>query len=434
MMSVPQRVARFIDAHRLLEPEAHVLVALSGGRDSVALLALLVELGWRVSAHHVRHGLRDDAGDEKVCRGLCEALGVPLSVTRFEPGAIAGRPGAGVQDQARGARYAALVARCAELEADVLATAHHGDDVLETALLRMTRGAGVEGVGGLRSSRVIEGVRCVRPLVVLNRAEITAWVEAEGLAYVEDPSNAKSVYMRNALRLEILPRMEALWGTGRIEAMRRSARLLGRDAEALEVLVEEVLDRDAHMTEEPACYVPMHRVRRWGGAVMAQLVRHACRRVVPGHVPTALVIEEVLMRLEAPERGLWRDGAVEVGRDGAYVVVRSGEAASPEVPEALEVRGGETCFGDWRWVVEMEGEASPSELRWVPARESTGWGKRLRAVLRERGVPRPFRPGFPVLEGDEGMLWVVGERRGAREVFTRWGLRVELMRVPWYLG
>lgn len=445
-MTFEEYVERTIRAERLMRSGDHVLVALSGGRDSVALLAVLARLrerlGVEVSAHHVRHGLRaSDGEDEALCVDVASKLGVSLTITRFAPGDVEALSGEGQQDQARQARYGALCDAADACGASVIATAHHGDDNLETSLLRMARGAGLDGVGGIRARRVLYGVRFVRPLLGVDRASITAWVHDEGLSYCDDPSNAKSVYMRNALRLELMPRLESLWGSGRVEAMRRSVRNLGRDAEALDVLTARCLEREVVRTEEPAYYLPAALCEALGEAACGRLMRLAARRLVVGHELSARSVEEGVLRLDAPGRQVWRDGRVALGRDGRFFVVRAVCAVDPEPLLRRALVLGRQRLGLCEVDVSGKhalppglGAVSCLEAERMVARGMDGH-KRVRDVLREMGVPRPYRSLHPVIADAHGVWCVVGgpwTERGHR-ISREKGLQIELVGRPWYL-
>lgn len=324
------KAVRESEALRAVGAGERVCVALSGGKDSVALLVALVEvLGvGRVVAHHVRHGLRDDSGDEVVCRAVCERLGVALGVTVFGAGEVQQVEGEGTQDRARRARYEALWRGAKAGEATVLATAHHRDDDIETSLMRWVRGSGLEGVAGIRPAVRWEafGGVVIRPLLGVGRAEVEAFVAEKGVGWVDDPTNATDDYERNRVRHHVIP--ELLKASGREgfggEGMARTLQNLRDDAEALAWFAEDAATRWGHLTEEPAWY---GRLSRLGTpAVMGQVLRHAARRVVRGHTPSALAVREG----RGEGGGTW-EGALAGwgGGDGAGGRVACCEGAGP---------------------------------------------------------------------------------------------------------
>jgi len=185
---------------------AHVLLALSGGGDSTALLHVLAvlskKLGFELSAHGVDHGLRVEAAAELARAEMhCGALGVAFSRTQLEL-----RDGGNLQARAREARRAALVAAAATVGADSIATAHHADDRAETMLIRLLRGSGPRGLAVLPAR---SGV-WIRPLSRARKSDVRAHLERHELSFAEDPSNANRRFLRTRVRLELLPLLEEL--------------------------------------------------------------------------------------------------------------------------------------------------------------------------------------------------------------------------------
>ena len=189
---------------------ARILVAVSGGRDSMALLHVLALLRRKVPlelvAHGVDHGLRAEASAELELAGeLAASLDVPFARTVIEV-----LPGSNVMARARDARWAVLEGKAREVHAGFIATGHHMDDRAETVLLRLLRGAGPRGLAVLPPrSRAHEPPR-IRPLVRSRRAAIDAHVARHGLRFAEDPSNASSRFSRTRVRFEVLPLLESL--------------------------------------------------------------------------------------------------------------------------------------------------------------------------------------------------------------------------------
>ena len=191
-------VKRTISDYMMLETGENVLVALSGGADSTALLLSLRELGYPVRAFHLNHCLRgaESDRDEAFCRRLCEKLGVELTVERVDIAAAAGD--SAVEETARRIRYARLehAAHGAKI-----AVAHNADDNLETVLFHLVRGSGAKGVSGIPPVRGA----VIRPLLFAERREIEAFLRENGQDYVTDSSNLSDDYTRNRLRHSVLP-------------------------------------------------------------------------------------------------------------------------------------------------------------------------------------------------------------------------------------
>ena len=217
-------------------PARKLLVGLSGGADSVALLLLLMEADVQVTAVHVNHGLRgaESDGDEAFVRALCEKYEVPLLTFRADPPE---NPGEG---WAREVRYAFFRQAMQSVQADALALAHHRDDQAETLLLHLLRGAGLTGLTGMAEDSDTAGMRILRPLLTYSREELRAYLNERGQAWREDASNADPRYLRNALRRDVLPRLERLI-PGAAERIATTASLLAEDEAVLNVLTADFL-------------------------------------------------------------------------------------------------------------------------------------------------------------------------------------------------
>lgn len=201
-------VRKYIGAQQLIPAGASVLVALSGGADSVALLRILLALGYTCRAAHCNFRLRgaESVRDETFVRELCRGLGVPLYVKHFDTAAFAESEKISVEMAARKLRYDWFGQLLTPAGAEVVAVAHHRDDSVETVLLNLIRGT---GIGGLRGIRPRNGT-VVRPFLCVGRKEILDYLECLGQAYVTDSTNLEDAYVRNKIRLNILPSMETI--------------------------------------------------------------------------------------------------------------------------------------------------------------------------------------------------------------------------------
>ncbi|GEJ57171.1 tRNA lysidine(34) synthetase TilS [Anaeromyxobacter diazotrophicus] len=229
----------------LVPPGASVLVALSGGPDSTALLRALAALrgaGELAALHacHVDHQLRaGSAADADFCAATCDALRVPLLRRAVEVGARGG-----LQEAARRARYRALAGAAEACGAAWIATGHTLTDQAETVLLRLLRGAGARGLAGIPARRG----RFVRPLLDRTRREVLDYLAASGAAFLSDPSNASPRFLRNRVRHELAPLLESL-APGAARRLARVADLLRDDDRALERAARRLAPRGATAVE-----------------------------------------------------------------------------------------------------------------------------------------------------------------------------------------
>lgn len=216
MRGFEEKVLGTIKREDLLAPGQRVIVALSGGRDSVAELCALAGLGYECAAVHVNFRLRgkESMRDEMFVRSLCERMGVELFVHECDAREYAARSGQSVEMAARELRYDYFAIVAEELAAPV-AVAHHRDDNVETVLLNLARGTGLRGLCGMayKSARTANGhapYTLVRPLLDVSRGEVQRYLQEKKQPYVDDSTNFVADVKRNKLRLEIIPLLAEL--------------------------------------------------------------------------------------------------------------------------------------------------------------------------------------------------------------------------------
>jgi tRNA(Ile)-lysidine synthase len=253
-----------------------VLLALSGGADSVALLDALCLLrrrrGFRVAAAHLDHRLRPGSGDDAAfCRALCERLDVPLHVGQADVAARARREGGGLEQAARRERYGFLRRVQREIGAVAIAVAHTRDDQAETLLMHLLRGSGATGLGGMRP----RGGAVLRPLLGLSRREVLAHLRERGLAWCEDPTNADPGLLRNRVRHELLPYLEARFNPRLRDGLARTAGLLADEAAYLRAQADALLERIATFDGEA-----VELEHAWLARVPAAVARVAIRQAL----------------------------------------------------------------------------------------------------------------------------------------------------------
>ncbi len=201
-------IEEFIQQHRLLKHDSKYLVALSGGADSVALLHVLLYLGYKVEAAHCNFQLRGEEAkrDEDFCRSLCEEHTVAFHTVHFATREYAELRHISIEMAARRLRYDYFEQLRNDIGAEAVAVAHHRDDSVETILLNLIRGTGIHGLTGIAPSRD----HVVRPLLCVGRTDIEAFLQEQGMGYVTDSSNLVDDVVRNKIRLDILPLMREI--------------------------------------------------------------------------------------------------------------------------------------------------------------------------------------------------------------------------------
>lgn len=436
-----------------------VLVAVSGGLDSVVLLTILHELsgdlGIHLSVAHLDHALREDsAADATFVKELGEGLGLPVIVERADVGALAASERVGVEEAAREARHAFLRRAAEGVGAARLALGHTADDQAETILFRLARGTGLEGLRGMDA---VSG-SIVRPLLYASRAEVQAYAEEKGLRWREDASNLDLRFSRNRIRQRVLPELRAI-NPEAAEALQRAGTLAEEALDALAYLIATVwpnlepaespgrveLSREtlSHLPEPVQSYVLREALRRARGTLRGLERPHilAARRLAgqPGatgavDLPQARVEvtgRRVLVQGDVPAPEAARAWAVPLplGRtvlpDQHLVVDVSVESLSRrgEVPEADE----------WTELADADAVSFPLTLRtrsegdrFAPLGMSHEI--RLKDFLINQRVPRAERDRLPLLCDREKIVWVVGLRMSERVKVSRSTTRILRMR------
>ena len=208
MQKLIQRIEDFIRRNHLLEKDGKYLVALSGGADSVTLLWVLHELGYQIEACHCNFQLRGDESnrDEQFCVQLCEQLGIPLHRIHFDTRLYAEVHKESIELAARNLRYRYFAQLKEDGEADGICVAHHQDDTVETVLINLIRGAGIQGLSGISA----KNGDILRPLLCVDRQDILSYLEEKGQDYVTDSTNLIDDVVRNKIRLNIIPMLKEI--------------------------------------------------------------------------------------------------------------------------------------------------------------------------------------------------------------------------------
>ena len=406
-----------------------VVVACSGGPDSLALLALAAEAALEPVAVHIDHGARPgSAAEADIVAGFAERLSAG-----FAAETVAVPPGPNFEARAREARYEALERARERLGATAVLVGHSRDDQAETVLLNVLRGAGVPGLAGMPARRGT----IVRPLLNVPRADLAAICARLGLSPIVDPMNADPAHRRVWLRREVIPALEAGAARDLRDVLARQAAVARADSELLDSLASELLARAARRGSLDTAVL---------AAAPDALIRRAVRLWLGAPPPPAAHVEAILAVVRGERRAVELPGGVEVSRAGGRLHSRRIQAAeSPLDAPGIEVvlPGAAAGFGleltswvervapvrwpDGRWTAVLDADlagdravlrpAAPGE-RFVPL-GLTGH-KAVVDALAEAGVPALARAGHPILarpggsgadEGPDGSaLWVLGYR------------------------
>lgn len=448
-MSLVRAVERAIRRHAMLAAGDGVLIGVSGGADSVALLHVLTQLApalaLRLHVLHVDHGLRpDSARDGEFVRRLGERLGVPVDVVgvRVERGSI--------EAAARAARHAALEGAADRVGATRIALGHTADDQAETLVMRLLEGTGVRGLAGIPPVRG----RLIRPLLEVRHRDAVAALQAAGLPWLEDPSNRDPRFFRNRVRRVILPRLADESGGDVTVRLSRLARRAREAVDALDRLAGIELARLAR-EDGDALVLPRSALAALPRPVAAEVLRAAAARL-GSRAPLRAWGHRGLRRIlaEPAPRRPFRLGRVVVDVSGDCVRVAAslrpalaprelaipGRVELPEIGRALEavlVPADHYAVPREPNRVAFDATGLPPRLLVRPRRRGDrfrpfgGGERRLKSFLIDAKMPRWDRDRLPLVDAGRDIVWIAGVRRSAAAPVTaRTDRVVELRLIP----
>jgi tRNA(Ile)-lysidine synthase len=442
-----------------------VLVGVSGGPDSVALLHLLLD---RAPAHrlhlgvaHLNHQLRDGADrDEEFVRQLAAALGLPFHGHRADVRAWQARYRLSLEEAARQVRYVFFEEVCAANGYAKIALGHHADDNAETLLLQLLRGSGRLGLSGIP---VIRAGVTIRPLIFATRSDIADYLRIRKIPYVSDPTNTEHAFLRNRIRHRLIPELERDYHPGMRAILSRTALILRAEEEWLDSLVEPIyaslLTADGEgrvgLSAPALVRLPLAAARRVVRKALIQ-VKHDLRRVAFSHVEQVLA----LARRATDAGPLHLPGRVQVRRQGDEIILSRAEGAGgrslpDETPQDFEYRlascGGLTIpeTGDCIRLSEVAAAAIPELAgcspqtaymdmaavefpvmvrNFRPGDRFSPLGlagtQKLKKYFIDHKVRRAERRRCPLLISRGQVLWVAGHRLDQRAGLSRQTRRV----------
>lgn len=437
-VALETRVSRVIEEHEMISPGERVLVAVSGGADSVALLIILHRLRdafqMEVEAAHFEHGIRGEASveDARFVKSLCARLAIPFHFDHADVPSLAKEWKKSIEDAARQARYHFLEYTAASVRASKVALAHQLQDQAETLLLHLVHGCGLAGLSGMRH---VNGV-FIRPLLDVPRDDLEAYLRAQDIAWHEDATNQDTRYTRNMLRHKVFPLLQSL--NPRVcEAMARTASQVSRTVEALQSQAEALL---------------LGRVKRmpYGAFWVVQGIVptiEACRMFTDWAGVPALdaAQSEALFSLNASQMcnlpAGWRALRTQ---ERLHLLSPTPSITPPVLEEAFSRDDCVPSFmGDGIHTQVFDADALCGVVfRYrcagdVFAPLGTGSTQKLKKTLQDAGIDRPFRDLLPLLARGNRVLWIVGLKPSRDAAITdRTQKRVQITYhsgLPWEL-
>ncbi|MDQ0509059.1 tRNA(Ile)-lysidine synthase [Peptoniphilus ivorii] len=412
---------------KYIGPEDAVLVALSGGPDSVYLLdrlrAYRSGCPFLLEAAHLHHGLREEAEEDlSFVRDLCDRWQIPLYVERADVSAYARAAHLGIEEAGRVLRYDFL--RRHKRPGGMIALGHHLDDQAETLLFRLIRGTGPEGMVGMR---VREG-DLFRPLLFTRKAEIIAYLEAANIPYVTDATNEAPIYARNKIRLEILPAAESI-NEGFVESLERFRRMIQADAEYLRAAAHTEFHRLAMCKREglflskavfdlPASLAD--RVLR----MAAEKMRGDLQNIGYEHIRSLYGLRDA-----ESGKGIDLPGVRIRSSYDALVFEWQGQYAAPT--QVVPLKDGAATFDGHRFFITEDRHLpyvyirDPGDIRIRTRRPGDriairGGMKKIKDVFIDAKIDRGLRDRWPLVVEGEEVVWVPGLRKAYRQEEKGW--------------
>ena len=425
-----------------LDAQEPILLGLSGGADSSALLIMLAEhakqVGSRIYAAHLNHGIRGDEADrdEQFCKELCSRVGVEFFSKKLDIPSIASASGESVETAARNARYDFFYKIMKEMGIKILATAHNADDNLETLLFNIARGTGLGGLCGIPESRPIGDCVVIRPILTMEKEKIISFCENNGLSFVTDSTNADNEYTRNKIRNRIIPILKEI----NPSAVRNASRMtesLKDDSLCLQSMADwfvEELGGNYSIELEKLCGSPSSIVNRalirlydeiTGGKALEATHINAIKELARKGVPHSSISlpNGIEARVENGRLCLLTKGNTNFSFDAFNVLLSNGK-------NEIENAGVEIFLNDLNYskniykksiLLSIESDTIDGAL---VARSRApgdkillgGMHKSVKKLYNEKKIPLELRNRIPIICDKSGIIAIpfIGIRDGAR--------------------
>lgn len=455
---VIKRVLQTIDRYEMFVPDDKVLVGVSGGPDSTALLHILHSLapvyGLKLSVAHLNHGLRprDADKDEAFAKKMAEKLSLPY----YRRQADIRTQNGSIEEQAREARYAFFYELMHRHGHTKIALGHHKNDNAEAVLMHLLRGSGTRGLAGIPPVRN-NGV--VRPLIQLDRSQIMAYLKDNGIPFVVDATNADPVFDRNRIRHHLIPIIEEQYNAGIVETLCRTADLLREEETWFNHYLKPLVDKAVARSEKDRLELHCRVLAREAPAVQRRLIRDALNRWY-GHLRrmSAYHIDAVIGLLpgEAEGKRLSLPNGIQAMRRLSHLLFVKGDRS---MPAATTVQHGfsysvsgmdrlplkiDIPESDCHLILKIEDLSQPYDFKFTDADRT--WfdlqgltfplnirnfrlgdrinpygmqgSQKIKKLFIDRKIPIGQRHKIPLLVSHGTILWVIGLRRSNTAVVS----------------
>ena len=442
MEGLEHRVRETMEQYHMLEPGDRVIAAVSGGADSVCLLALLCALREpleiRIRALHVHHGLRGEEADRDAdfVRSLCEGLHVPCHILKVDVRGLAAEKGMSEEEAGRFLRYEALEKEASDWESEdrsgqdggsadssfrpvKIAVAHHSGDQVETILHNLFRGSGLSGMKGI----VYRRGRIIRPLLDVDRDCILKWLADHGLSYVQDSTNDTLHYTRNRIRNQLLPEIEQYVNRGAAGNILRLGRLAAQADEYLESQAAAWIK--AHVRKNPGAYIPAEVFLQEPEILRSYVVMSLLKELGGASRDLGLVHVSQVMELAGRAVGKQVDLPYGLSAIREYEGIWMGRG-----DPAAEEEWGDLPIVDMEVFSRKKGMEFPKNVytKWFDCDKIKGTPvvrtrrpgdyivladhnhKALNRFMIDEKIPRQMRDKIPLLADGSHVMWIIGYR------------------------
>lgn len=458
-----KQIRKTITAYSMLEQGDRLVVAVSGGPDSVALLRILAlltdEYGLHLTAAHLNHGLRDAEADaeEAFVRRLAAEMGITCVCKKADIRSLQRQTRRSLEEIGREERYRFLDETADLCGAGKIALGHHRDDQAETVLLHLLRGSGPEGLRGILPVR--EG-RIIRPLLEVGRAQIIEFLDCEKAAYVTDSSNVNPLFLRNRIRNELIPDLISRYNPRLVEGLCQMAGIVRREDDYLKGVVRQIL---ARWGGQPGCSpmtLPLADFRLLHESLQARLIKGLLEEASPQHNGIGYRHVEAVVLLARRAGGgealLNLPFGIRVICNREFLKIQKGDESgrrlrrSPRFEYAVAIPAT-ICIEEIGWTVRLEWveKPEPARMREQPevafmdydclslpltlrnmrpgdrvAPLGSGGTKKLKDYFIDGRIPRSRRSMIPLLVDACSIVWIGGERISERVRVTERTRRV----------
>jgi tRNA(Ile)-lysidine synthase len=439
--SMIDKVRQFIQEYRLINPGERVLVAVSGGIDSIVLLHILGCLDYNLEriVIYVHHGLRPEADEEALwLQKIANDMEIPCLIRHIDTKSVAAERGESIQMAARAERYRVLTEAANEYGATRIALGHHADDQAETVLIRLLTGTGLDGLGGMEPVRGV----FIRPLLGVTRAQIAEYARENHLQWQEDRSNQDPHYLRNRLRLELIPQLKSI--QPRVVAHLNQLTILAQEWQGwIRESMDAVVDKLGVEQDQTGIFWSYQIWRELPAPLKRQVIKDAFYRLFPDrrldHKHLTQILESSKTECSGRMDQLPGGGFIVVEGERMGIRVRKEPISIGPLNIPVNIPGQTNWPGGYlqtQWITPDElpkdwGSVSLYEAYFAPEVPcprlflrnrrpgdriiafDRSQPEKLKKLMIDEKVPREFRDRVPILvDEDDRIWWAVGVRHG----------------------